>query len=106
MPARIALNTGEVMKTKNVVRERNVEHGPLQVTPAGHSVFYDQFPKAEADELVMPSTLLRGLEQWLNSEGAGSHRIGCWRSSAATLHLPVANVWYLAPINLPAAIPA
>jgi NADPH:quinone reductase-like Zn-dependent oxidoreductase len=27
------------------------------------------FPKAEADELVMRSTLLRGLEQWLKESG-------------------------------------
>ena len=52
------------MKAKKVMRERD-EHGPRHVTPAGRSVFYDLFPKAEADELVMRSTLLRGLEQWL-----------------------------------------
>jgi hypothetical protein len=45
------------------------EHGPRHVTPAGRSVFYDLFPKAEADELVMRSTLLRGLEQWLKERG-------------------------------------
>jgi hypothetical protein len=39
------------------------------VTPAGRSVFYDLFPKAEADELVMRSTLFRGLEQWLKESG-------------------------------------
>ena len=50
------------MKAKKVMRD---EHGPRHVTPAGRSVFYDLFPKAEADELVMRSTLLRGLEQWL-----------------------------------------
>jgi predicted XRE-type DNA-binding protein len=33
------------------------------------SVFYDLFPKAEADELVMRSTLLRGLKQWLKESG-------------------------------------
>jgi hypothetical protein len=27
------------------------EHGPRHVTPAGRSVFYDLFPKAEAEEL-------------------------------------------------------
>jgi predicted XRE-type DNA-binding protein len=41
------------------------EHGPRYVTPAGRSVFYDLFPEAEADELIMRSMLLRGLEQWL-----------------------------------------
>ena len=56
------------MKTKKVMRERD-EHGPRHVTPAGRSVFYDLFPKAEADELVMRSTLLRGLEQWLKESG-------------------------------------
>jgi predicted XRE-type DNA-binding protein len=56
------------MKTKKVMRERE-EHGPRHVTPAGRSVFYDLFPKAEADELVMRSTLLRGLEQWLKESG-------------------------------------
>jgi predicted XRE-type DNA-binding protein len=39
------------------------------VTPAGRSVFYDLFPKAEADELVMRSALLRRLEQWLEDSG-------------------------------------
>jgi len=39
------------------------------VTPAGRSVFYDLFPKAEADELVMRSALLGGLEQWLKESG-------------------------------------
>src|ERR1700733_1449533 len=50
------------MKSKKVMRE---EHGPRHVTPAGRSVFYDLFPKGKADELVMSSTLLGGLEQWL-----------------------------------------
>jgi predicted XRE-type DNA-binding protein len=54
------------MKAKKVIRD---EHGPRHVTPAGRSVFYDLFPKAEADELVMRSTLLRGLEQWLKESG-------------------------------------
>ena len=54
------------MKAKKVMRD---EHGPRHVTPAGRSVFYDMFPKAEADELVMRSTLLRGLEQWLKESG-------------------------------------
>jgi hypothetical protein len=35
------------MKAKKVMRD---EHGPRHVTPAGRSVFYDLFPKAEADE--------------------------------------------------------
>jgi hypothetical protein len=51
-----------------VVRKRD-EHGPRHFTPAGRSVFYELFPKAEADELVMRSTLLRGLEQWLKESG-------------------------------------
>jgi predicted XRE-type DNA-binding protein len=50
------------------MRERD-EHGPRHVTPAGRSVLYDLFPEAEADELVMRSTLLRGLEQWLKQSG-------------------------------------
>ena len=33
------------MKAKKAVRD---EHGPRHVTPAGRSVFYDLFPKAEA----------------------------------------------------------
>jgi len=33
------------------------------------SVFHDLFPKAEADELVMRSTLLGGLEHWLEESG-------------------------------------
>jgi len=53
------------MKAK-VMRD---EHGPRHVTPAGRSVFYDLFPKAEADELVMRSTLLMGLEHWLKESG-------------------------------------
>jgi predicted XRE-type DNA-binding protein len=54
------------MKTKKVVRD---EHGPRHVTPTGRSVFHDLSPKAEADELVMRWTLLRGLEQWLKESG-------------------------------------
>src|ERR1700678_2881651 len=54
------------MKGKKVMRD---EHGPRHVTPAGRSVFYDLFPKAEADELVMRSTLLMGLERWLKEGG-------------------------------------
>jgi predicted XRE-type DNA-binding protein len=45
------------------------QSGPRHVTPAGRSVFHDLFPKAEADELVMRSTLLRGLEHWLEKSG-------------------------------------
>ncbi len=56
------------MKTKKVMRDRD-DNGPRHVTPAGRSVFYNLFPKAEADELVMRSTLLRGLEQWLKESG-------------------------------------
>jgi predicted XRE-type DNA-binding protein len=43
------------------------EHGPGYVTPAGRSVFYDLFPRDKADELVMRSTLLIGLERWLRT---------------------------------------
>jgi predicted XRE-type DNA-binding protein len=50
------------VKAKNVLRD---EHGPGHVTPAGRSVFYDLFPRDEADELVMRATLLSGLERWL-----------------------------------------
>lgn len=39
------------------------------MTPAGRSVFYDLFPKAEADELVMRSTLLRGLKHRFEESG-------------------------------------
>jgi len=39
------------------------------VTPAGRSVSMICFRKAEADELVMRSTLLRGLEHWLKGSG-------------------------------------
>lgn len=54
------------MKAKKVIRD---EHGPRHVPPAGRSVFYHLFPKAEADELVMRSTLLNGLEHWLKASG-------------------------------------
>jgi predicted XRE-type DNA-binding protein len=50
------------VRAKNVLRD---EHGPGHVTPAGRSVFYDLFPRDEADELVMRATLLSGLERWL-----------------------------------------
>lgn len=47
-------------------RKRQVaEHGPRAVTPAGRSVMRDLFSEAEAIELEIRSTLLRGLEQWL-----------------------------------------
>ena len=49
-------------RAKEVLRN---ERGPGHVTPAGRSVFYDLFPRAKADELVMRATLLRGLERWL-----------------------------------------
>jgi len=42
---------------------------PDHVTPAGRSEFYDLFPKTEADEQVMRSTLLRGLGRWLKESG-------------------------------------
>jgi predicted XRE-type DNA-binding protein len=54
------------MKAKKVIHD---EHGACHVTPADRSVFYDLFPKAEADELVMRSTPLRGLEHWLEESG-------------------------------------
>jgi predicted XRE-type DNA-binding protein len=56
---------GETMKAKKV----SDEHGTRRVTPAGRSVFHDLFPKAEADELIMRSILLRGLERWLKESG-------------------------------------
>jgi hypothetical protein len=40
-------------------------HGPRHVTPAGRSVFYDLFPKVEAEELEIRSALLLALERWL-----------------------------------------
>ena len=46
------------MKTKKMMRELD-EHGPRHVTPTGRSVFYDLFPKAEAEELVMSSHRFR-----------------------------------------------
>jgi predicted XRE-type DNA-binding protein len=36
---------------------------------AEYTLFYDLLFKAEADELVMRSTLLRGLELWLKESG-------------------------------------
>jgi predicted XRE-type DNA-binding protein len=54
------------MKAKKVLDD---EHGPRHVTAAGRSVFHDLFPNAEADELVMRSTLLMGLERWLKESG-------------------------------------
>jgi predicted XRE-type DNA-binding protein len=39
------------------------------MTPAGRSAFYDLFPEAEADELVIRSTLLRGLERSFKESG-------------------------------------
>jgi len=53
----------------SVLKVMGDEHGPCHVTPAGRSVFYDLFPKAEADDLVMRSTLLMGLEHWLKQSG-------------------------------------
>jgi predicted XRE-type DNA-binding protein len=55
------------MKRKKVMRD---EHGPRHATPAGRSVFYDLFPKAQADELVMRATLLTGLEHWLKESSS------------------------------------
>jgi len=54
------------MEAKKTMRHK---HGPRHVTPPGHSVFHDLFPKAEADELVKRSTLLRALEHWLEEGG-------------------------------------
>jgi predicted XRE-type DNA-binding protein len=54
------------MEAKKVMRD---EHGPRHVTPTSRSVLRDLFPNAEADELVMRSTLHRGLEQWLKKSG-------------------------------------
>ena len=50
------------MKTK---KRRVSEHGPRAVTPAGRSVLRDLSSEEEAIELEIRSTLLRGLEQWL-----------------------------------------
>jgi len=43
------------------------KHGPRHVTPAGRSVFRDLFAEEEAIELEIRSTLLRGLERWLEA---------------------------------------
>jgi hypothetical protein len=50
-----------VRATQRVCAKKAVhhEHGARHETPAGRSVYYDLFPKAEAEELVMRSTLLR-----------------------------------------------
>jgi predicted XRE-type DNA-binding protein len=45
------------------------KHGARHVTPAGHSVFRDLFPAAEAKELEIRSALLMGLERWLEDRG-------------------------------------
>jgi predicted XRE-type DNA-binding protein len=50
-------------------RRSGDEHAIRAVTPAGRSVFHDLFPAAEAAELEIRSTLLRGLEQWLARSG-------------------------------------
>lgn len=50
------------MKAK---KRRGTKHGPRAVTPAGRSVLRDMFSEEEAIELEIRSTLLRGLEQWL-----------------------------------------
>lgn len=44
-------------------------HGPRARTPAGRSVFRDLFPAAQAAELEIRATLLRGLERWLEDGG-------------------------------------
>jgi hypothetical protein len=44
------------------------------VTPASRSVFYDLLPMAEAEELVMRSTLLRGPKHWLKESGLSQTR--------------------------------
>ena len=43
------------------------KHGPRHATPAGRSVFRDLFAEEEAIELEIRSTLLRGLERWLDA---------------------------------------
>jgi predicted XRE-type DNA-binding protein len=50
------------VKTK---QRRDAGHGPRSVTPAGRSVLRDLFGEVEAVELGIRSTLLRGLEKWL-----------------------------------------
>ena len=43
------------------------KHAARHVTPAGRSVFFDLFPEAEAEALVIRSSLLVGLERWLDN---------------------------------------
>ena len=50
------------MKPKKRARDK---HAPRHVTPAGRSVFRDLFAEEEAIELEIRSTLLHGLERWL-----------------------------------------
>ncbi|MBI1732702.1 MAG: XRE family transcriptional regulator [Gammaproteobacteria bacterium] len=45
------------------------KHAARTVTPAGRSVFRDLFPPAEAAELEIRATLLRGLQEWLAASG-------------------------------------
>ena len=54
------------MKPKKRTRDN---HGPRHVTPAGRSVFRDLFAEEEAIELEIRSTLLSGLERWLDASG-------------------------------------
>lgn len=44
-------------------------------TPRGQSVFNDLFDPAEAAELEIRATLLRGLQDWLNSNQATQQAI-------------------------------
>lgn len=53
------------MKPRKRARDK---HEPRHVTPAGRSVFRDLFAE-EAIELEIRSTLLRGLERWLDASG-------------------------------------
>lgn len=43
------------------------KHKAHHVTPAGRSVFNDLFSSAEAAELEIRATLLRGLQEWLKT---------------------------------------
>ena len=51
----------------------NTDH----VTPAGRSVFYDQFPAERAAELEMRARLLMGLERWLENSRMRQNKVAC-----------------------------
>lgn len=65
-----ARGRAEIAKTKTRSKPRaRDDHGPKAKTPARRSVFRDLFSADEAAELEIRSTLLRGLEHWLASNG-------------------------------------